>query len=132
MTIGKRKGIAAKGAFNPAQPGDKVGGSLSKGDHWYIQQAFGMGADPGTPSAVSPPAPYADPTGHTASGGQISDYATPPGAVYRAHVFRASGTFGSIISSGTVSASGAAVGLATEINAKASTGKAIAMAMVFG
>ena len=40
MTIGKRKGIAAKGAFNPAQPGDKVGGSLSKGDHWYIQQAF--------------------------------------------------------------------------------------------
>ena len=42
------------------------------------------------------------------------------------------GTFGSIISSGTVSASGAAGGLATEINAKASTGKAIAMAMVFG
>ena len=41
------------------------------------------------------------------------------------------GTFGSIISSGTVSASGAAGGLATEINAKASTGKAIAMAMVF-
>ena len=42
------------------------------------------------------------------------------------------GTFGSIISSGTVSASGAAGGLATEINAQASTGKAIAMAMVFG
>ena len=53
MTIGKRKGIAAKGAFNPAQPGDKVGGSLSKGDHWYIQQAFGMGADPGTPIELS-------------------------------------------------------------------------------
>ena len=33
MTIGKRKGIAAKGAYNPAQPGDKVGGSLSKNDH---------------------------------------------------------------------------------------------------
>ena len=42
------------------------------------------------------------------------------------------GTFGSVVSSGTVSASGAAGGLATEINAKASTGKAIAMAMVFG
>ena len=42
------------------------------------------------------------------------------------------GTFGSVVSTGTVSASGAAGGLATEINAKATTGKAIAMAMVFG
>ncbi len=41
-------------------------------------------------------------------------------------------TAGSFVASGTVSASGAAGGLATEINAKASTGKAIAMAMVFG
>ena len=39
---------------------------------------------------------------------------------------------GSFVATGTVSASGAAGGLATEINAKASTGKAIAMAMVFG
>ena len=42
------------------------------------------------------------------------------------------GTFGSVVSTGTVSASGAAGGLATEINAKATTGKAIAMAMIFG
>ena len=41
-------------------------------------------------------------------------------------------TAGSFVATGTVSASGAAGGLATEINAKASTGKAIAMAMVFG
>ena len=43
MTIGKRKGYTAKGAG--AQPNadntKKVGGSLSKNDHWYLQQAFG-------------------------------------------------------------------------------------------
>ena len=37
--------------------------------------------------------PGADPAGHVASGGVISDYSTPPGAVFRAHVFTASGTF---------------------------------------
>ena len=31
--------------------------------------------------------------GLTATGGVVSDYTTPPGAVYRAHVFTASGTF---------------------------------------
>ena len=40
MTIGKRKGYTAKGAG--AQPNadntKKVGGSLSKNDHWYIQE----------------------------------------------------------------------------------------------
>ena len=44
MTIGKRKGFTAKGAG--AAPGNdankKVGGSLSKNDHWYIQQGFGF------------------------------------------------------------------------------------------
>ena len=41
MTIGKRKGSAAKGAGGVGTNGvNKVGGSLSKGDHWYIQQAF--------------------------------------------------------------------------------------------
>ena len=49
MTIGKRKGYTAKGAG--AQPNadntKKVGGSLSKNDHWYINQAFGMVVDPG-------------------------------------------------------------------------------------
>ena len=32
-------------------------------------------------------------TGLTATGGVISDYTTPPGAVYRAHIFNDSGTF---------------------------------------
>ena len=31
--------------------------------------------------------------GLTATGGVISDYNTPPGAVYRAHIFTSSGTF---------------------------------------
>ena len=31
--------------------------------------------------------------GHTATGGVISDYSTPSGAVFRAHIFTASGTF---------------------------------------
>ena len=31
--------------------------------------------------------------GLTATGGVISDYTTPPGAVYRAHIFTSSGTF---------------------------------------
>ena len=31
--------------------------------------------------------------GITATGGVISDYTTPPGAVYRAHIFTSSGTF---------------------------------------
>jgi len=33
------------------------------------------------------------PAGLTATGGVISDYTSPPGAVYRAHVFTSSGTF---------------------------------------
>ena len=37
------------------------------------------------------PAPV--PAGLTASGGIISDYSSPPGAVYRAHIFTSSGTF---------------------------------------
>tara|TARA_Y100001973_G_C5183404_1_gene326295 strand:- start:85 stop:1986 length:1902 start_codon:yes stop_codon:yes gene_type:complete len=32
-------------------------------------------------------------TGHTATGGVISDYSTPTGDIYRAHIFTASGTF---------------------------------------
>ena len=48
MTIGKRKGSAAKGAGGVGTNDvNKVGGSLSKNDHWYIQQAFGLLADPG-------------------------------------------------------------------------------------
>ncbi len=35
----------------------------------------------------------ATPSGLTATGGIISDYTSPPGAVYRAHIFTSSGTF---------------------------------------
>ena len=84
MTIGKRKGAAAKGSG--AAPGNdansKFGGALSKNDHWYIQQAFGMTADPGT-----------NPVAIEASGGIVNDYTEPTGTVYRAHVFTGSGTF---------------------------------------
>ena len=64
--IGKRKGKVVKGAGSPGAGGDdNVGGSLSKNDHWYLQQGFGFGGQPG---AAPIPA-----TGHTASGGIISD-----------------------------------------------------------
>ena len=46
MTIGKRKGAAAQGAGGTG--GNKFGGSLSKNDHWYIQQAFGLAENPGS------------------------------------------------------------------------------------
>ena len=85
MTIGKRKGAAAKGTG--ASPGNvadsKFGGQLSKADHWYIQQAFGQIVDPGA----------APPSGFDASGGVITDYTTPTGTVYRAHIFTNSGEF---------------------------------------
>ena len=86
--IGKRRGKVVKGAGNPGSTGsDAIGGSLSKNDHWYLQEGFGFSGDPG---AGTPPA-YGDPTGHTATGGVISDYAEPGGNVYRAHVFQSSG-----------------------------------------
>ena len=84
--IGKSRGKVVKGAGNPGSSGsDAIGGSLSKDDHWYLQQGFGFSGDPGA-------APIPD-YGHTASGGVISDYAEPGGDVYRAHVFQSSGLF---------------------------------------
>ena len=35
---------------------------------------------------------YGNPTGHDATGGIISDYSTPPGDVYRCHLFNSSGS----------------------------------------
>ena len=72
MPIGKRKGKVVKGAGNPGSSGsDAVGGSLSKNDHWYLQQGFGLSQDPG-----------GNPAGMVASGGIVSEYTSPPGAVY--------------------------------------------------
>lgn len=49
MGIGKRKGKVVKGAGNPGSSGsDAIGGSLSKDDHWYIQEGFGFSGQSGT------------------------------------------------------------------------------------
>ncbi len=82
MTIGKRKGFTTKGTGGDGS-NKKVGGSLSKNDHFYLQQAFGMGFDPG--SGIG---------GVEATGGTMNEYVDPgPGNVYRSHIFTSSGTF---------------------------------------
>ncbi len=85
MTIGKRKGFTVKGAGaaigSPGAVNKEVGGSLSKSDHFYLQEGFGMSFDPGV-------APF----GLEATGGLVSNYNTPTGA-YRAHIFNGPGTF---------------------------------------
>ena len=41
--LGKRRGKVAKGVGQPAASGSNlIGGSLSKDDHYYIEEAFGM------------------------------------------------------------------------------------------
>ena len=51
--IGKRKGKAVRGAGQAGSSGsDAVGGSLSKDDHFYLQEAFGSLT--GTPPTPSP------------------------------------------------------------------------------
>ena len=81
MTIGKRKGATAKGAGKTT--GENFGGSLSRNDHFYLQQAFGMVFDPGTGFQES----------MEASGGTINEYTSPDGGVYRSHTYTTSGTF---------------------------------------
>ena len=58
-----------------------------------LGQSFGFGASAGV--AEGPVASASDtPTGHTATGGIIADYADPgPGKVYRSHTFMAPGEF---------------------------------------
>ena len=73
MTIGKRKGAAAQGAGGTG--GNKFGGSLSKNDHWYIQQAFGLVENPGS--------------GWSATGGN----STVESGGNKYHVFTTPGTF---------------------------------------
>ena len=81
MTIGKRKGATAKGAGKTT--GENFGGSLSRNDHFYLQQAFGMVFDPGTAFQES----------MEASGGTVNEYTSPDGSVYRSHTYTTSGTF---------------------------------------
>ena len=82
MTIGKRKGSAAKGVGGTGVNNvNKVGGSLSKNDHWYLQQAFGVSVDPG-----------AVPT-FQATGGQSTAEYTDPVSKWKAHKFTATGSF---------------------------------------
>ncbi len=82
--IGKRRGKVVKGAGQPGSSGSvNVGGSLSKNDHWYLQEGFGFSGSPGAGGG---------PQGHEATGGTISDYTDPTGT-WRAHVFAQSGTF---------------------------------------
>ena len=64
-----------------------AGGNFSLDDHYWLNKRHSMVADPGR--GIDP----FDPGGHTATGGIVSDYTTPPGAIYRAHVFTGSGTF---------------------------------------
>ena len=86
MTIGKRKGFVTKGTG--AEPGNaglnnEAGGSLSKNDHWYLQQGYGMLVDPGAPS----------PGVIEATGGVTGEYTAPTGIIFKSHTFYNSGTF---------------------------------------
>ena len=83
MTIGKRKGLAAKGSGGPGETSgvNKVGGSLSKGDHFYLQQAYGIASDPGAEPQLE------------ATGGTTATYNDPTGQGWKSHKFIASGSF---------------------------------------
>ena len=71
--------------------GNRIGIALTAGGGgmWNIYNQFFYQKQGSWPAYVPPPPP----SGLTATGGVISDYTSPPGAVYRAHVFTSSGTF---------------------------------------
>ena len=71
--IGNRIGIAA---------------TVGTGGLWNIYNQFFYQKQGSWPVYTAPPPP-----GLTATGGVISDYTSPPGAVYRSHIFTSSGTF---------------------------------------
>jgi len=72
--------MAFKNIKNDYNRGNSLLSYFVSGKHkQYHSQQFSDTAEP--------------PTGLTATGGVISDYTSPPGAVYRAHVFTSSGTF---------------------------------------
>ncbi len=54
----------------------------------------GMGGGAGSHLLGGGGVSYGDPTGHTASGGVISDWTDPEGTVYRTHVFKNTGAAG--------------------------------------
>ena len=54
--------------------------------NWF---GFGRSSAPGGPTGPTEQTPL----GHDASGGVISEYTTPPGAVYRSHTFNSPGNF---------------------------------------
>ena len=68
--------------------GNRIGIALTAGGGgmWNIYNQFFYQKQGSWPQSPTPP-------GLTATGGVISDYTSPPGAVYRAHVFTSSGTF---------------------------------------
>ena len=75
MALGKRRGVAAKGAgASPGSAGlnNRTGGSLSRSDHNYLTRAFGLTGDPGASSFQQT----------EASGGIINEYSSGP-LVYR-------------------------------------------------
>ena len=82
--LGRRIGLSQdNGDSNPGAAGGAVGGGLlDLFAHGYFEKQGDIYNAPGIPL----------PTGHTATGGIISDY-TDSGSVYRAHIFTSSGTF---------------------------------------
>ena len=87
--LGKRRGKVAKGVGQPAASGsDLIGGSLSRDDHYYIAEAFGL-------SGYTPPSPPPDPI--SATGGTK---VTTPTIVQ--HFFTAPGNFQITSGSGDV------------------------------
>ena len=68
--------------------------AFNHGDDFVNKFIRAIASDSTGSDAVNPvPVPVPDVPGLTATGGVISDYSTPPGDVYRAHVFTTTGTF---------------------------------------
>ena len=83
--LGRRIGLSQdKGDSTPGGADGAVGGG--------ILDLYASGYFERQGNIYNAPGPVT-PQGHTATGGVISDYTTPPGAVFRAHIFTSSGTF---------------------------------------
>ena len=82
--LGRRIGLSQdRGDSNPnGEKGTVGGGVLDLVSHGYFERQNKIFNAPG-----------ADQVAIQATGGIISDYSTPPGDVYRSHIFTSSGTF---------------------------------------